>query len=248
MPRGLGQVRKAVENIEAKRAAAEAAQKARQSPRALFFKLQDGQETVVRFADTSEEIGVAYCHEIPIEGRSWGQLTPCMDQDESGIKCLGCEAELPRKFQGFINLIWDDAPVLKRNEKGWVEKDVNGNVIVLGTKPQMAVWQSGVRVYEKLDEIDMNYRGLMSRRFKIKRKGKKLETTYSITPEEVDGGPQDLSAEEKAMLSEKFDLNEFITPKSAEDWEVMLGQSAGNGGGDTAVQESAEINPFMRKQ
>ena len=217
-------------------------------PGALYFRLQDGEETKVRFLEQDEDITWCWMHEIPVEGRQWGRQVPCLDQNREGDPCPGCEAGLDRKFRGFINLIWDDAPVFKRDGEGRIVRDQANDPIVLGTKPQVAVWSSGIRLFEELDEIDSNFKGLRSRRFKVKRKRKKLDTKYVIVPEDIDAGPQDFSADESALEKEKFDLNQFITPPNYEEWSKQLyggGQNGnGNGGGQGQPQN---VNPFMRR-
>lgn len=237
MPRGFGGVRQASAEIESRRGSG--------GPNALWFRLKAGQETIVRFLEQDEDIFWAMMHEVPVEGRSWGRDVPCLDQDKDGTPCPGCEKDLPRRFKGYINLIWEDAPIFKRDDQGKMVKDRLNEPVVLGTKAQVAIWSSGIRLFENLDEINANYKGLMSRQFRIKRKGEGLSTAYSINPADPDGGPKPMTAEEEKLAAEKYDLSEFTRPGTYEDFLKELGEggSGSQTGGSTPQMDK---NPFMR--
>jgi len=237
MPRGFGGVRQASAESQQRRNSG--------GPNALWFRISAGQETVARFLEQDEDIFWAMMHEVPVEGRSWGKDVPCLDQDGEGSPCPGCERNLPRKFKGFINLIWHDAPVFKRDEQNKMVKDSNNKPIVTGTQPQVAIWSSGIRLFENLDEINANYKGLTSRRFKVKRKGEGLSTAYSINPEDIDSGKQDFSDKEKSLAAEKYDLAEFTKPGSYDEFLKELGEGGGSSGSGGS-QEQPRSNPFMR--
>ena len=224
---------------------------------ALWFRLGPGEETVIRFLEQDDDIKWCQAHEVPVEGRQWGRDVPCVDQDEHGAKqgdpCPGCETELPRRFKGYINVIWDDAPVFKRDGSGKLVKDTTGAPVVIGTKPQVAIWSSGIRLFEDLEEVNANYRGLMSRRFKVKRTGTGFDTKYRIAPEDVDSGPQPLSDEEKKLAEGKYDLKPFVTPGSYEDFEKELrgerpGQQRTDTGQNGDGQQPKQVNPFLRNK
>jgi hypothetical protein len=236
MPRGMQGVRQVSKDQESWRGGG--------GQRALWFRLQSGDETVVRFLEQGDDVAWAYMHQVPVEGRQWGRPVPCLDQDKEGIDCPGCEREIPLKFQGYINLIWEDAPVFKRDDDGRLQRDSDGDPITLSNKPQVAIWSSGIRLFEELEEMDTNYRGLTSRRFKVKRKGKKLDTKYIITPEDIDAGPQDFTDEETALANSKYDLGEYITPGTYEDFLRDLEQSEGRDGNGFQRVEPPK-NPFM---
>lgn len=242
MPRGFSGVRRVSAEMQARRDS--------QGPSALWFRLEDGAETIVRFCEQDEDVFWCHVHEVPVEGRAWGRDVPCCDQEKDGTPCPGCEQELPRKYKGFINLIWQDAPLFKKDGDGKLVRDKDDNKIQIGTKPQIAVWGSGIRLFDELDEINSSFRGLRSRRFRVKRKGKKLNTTYSIKPEDVDSGPQKWTDEEKELENKKYDLNEFTKPPSYNDFLKQLGEapSQNGGGGGSGEGEGKRPNPFMRKQ
>jgi len=243
MPRGFAGVRNASAELEARRAAGGSG--------VLWFKLRSGEETIVRFLEQDEDIAWAYMHEIPVEGRNWGRNVPCLDQEREGIPCPGCERELTRRFSGFINVIWDDAPVFKRDSDNKIIKDRVGDPVILERKPQIAVWSSGIRLFEELDEVNVNFRGLGSRLFKIKRKGEKLDTKYHIAPADVDSGPQEMTEEEKKLAEDKYDLAPFVTPGSYEDFLKELGEGSGSnnvGHGQGGSQPTGRVNPFLRNR
>ena len=239
MPRGFGGVKQASAEIEARRGSG--------SPGALWFRLAAGEETVGRFLEEGEEIFWAMMHEVPVEGRQWGRDVPCVDQEKDGTPCPGCERDLPRRFKGYINVIWDDAPIFKRDDQGKMVKDTTGAPVITGTKPQVAVWSSGIRLFEDLAEIDANYKGLTSRRFKIKRQGSGFDTKYRINPEDIDSGPQQMTSAEQELAANKYDLNEYVKPLSYEEFENELngGNQQGGGGGQ---QQQAPPNVFMRNR
>jgi hypothetical protein len=236
MPRGFEGVKKASAEVEARRGSG--------GPGALWFRLQAGEEAIGRFLEQDGDVVWAMVHEVPVEGRSWGRDVPCLDQEKDGTPCPGCEADLPRKFKGYINVIWDNAPVFHRDEQGKLVKDKQNNPVITGHKPQVAVWSSGIRLFDNLGEINDSYKGLRSRRFRIKRKGEGLSTTYVINPEDPDSGPQPFSKEETKLEEDKYDLSDFVKPPSYEDFMNDL-----NGlprGTPQSNEDAGRANPFMR--
>jgi hypothetical protein len=176
----------------------------------------DGDKAVVRFLEGGDDVVGAWYHQTPpTSDRPYGMLIPCIDQDmETGERvdkdCPGCEEQYKRKFQGVVNVIWRDAPVFEEDDNG----KPNYNKVI-GNKDQVVIWQSGVETFEELQVQDEDY-GLTTREFVVRRRGLKLNTKYSINP--VDGGPTELSDEDKKLAEGKFDLNEIISPPSYETW------------------------------
>lgn len=239
MPRGFEGVRSASAEVEARRSSG--------GPGALYFRLKGGDTAIVRFLEQDDEIAWCYMHEVEVENRNWGRNVPCLDQEKSGVACPGCQRDMDRRFKGFINLIWFNAPVFKRDESGKIVKDRMNDPVVLGEKPQVAVWNSGIRLFEELDEINTNYKGLMSRHFKVKRKGEGLDTKYHISPEDPDGGVQEMDEDEKKLAADKYDLNQFTQPGSYEDFLKDLGEQPRNNG-QQQQGEGQRPNPFMRQR
>lgn len=249
MPRGFKGVRQASAAIQAKRDTSNF------GPSALYFSLQPDEEAIVRFLEEDDDISWCWVHDVPVDGRNWPQQVPCLDQDDEDEPCPGCEQEMPRKFKGFINLIWFDGPVYKRDKDNRLVKGSNGKKIVSHTEDQVAVWSSGVRLFEELDETNDTYKGLRGRRFKVKRKGKGLDTKYVIKPEDIDSGKQDFSDEEAELDAKKYDLAEFMKIPSYEDFMKILNGGVGsfskNSGSDdrTSNTDTAKkVNPFMRNR
>jgi hypothetical protein len=241
MPRGMTGVRNASAELEARRQAGPGAG-------ALWFRVKPSEDEVIRFLEQDDDVFWAMMHEVPVEGRSWGVDVPCLDQEKDGTPCPGCEQELPRRFKGYINVIWYEAPVFKRDSDKKIVKDRLGDPVITGHTPQVAVWSSGIRLFEELDEINANFKGLMSRRFKVKRKGEGLDTKYHISPEDVDSGPQAMTADDKKLEKDKYDLNEFIKPGTYDEFLKRLGQApAGGRSNGSSDAQPQRANPFMRR-
>ena len=215
-------------------------QKQFDGPPPLYFSIKDGETAHVRFLEENDDVHYADVHEIPVEGRSWGITTPCLDQNAEGLPCPGCERGLDRKFKGYINVVWFDAPVWKRDENQRLVKDDFGNKISIGQKTQVAIWTSGIRLFEKLEVINDRYKGLSSRRFEVIRKGKDLPF-YEITPVDIDGGPQDFSPTEEELAQDKPNLDMYTVPGSKEDFLMKLGE----GVPQNQNGESKSKNPWL---
>lgn len=239
MPRGFGAVRRAAAELENRRGGAGGSG-------VFYFKLKPGEEAIVRFLEQDDEVYCADTHEIPQDGRSWGRHVPCLDQERNGTPCPGCEADMPRKFKGYINLIWFNAPVFRQDADGKLWRDSNGNLEKIGEGPRVAVWESGIRLFEELEEINANFKGLRSRRFRVKRKGSGLDTKYSISPEDIDSGPQHLTPEEQDLAQNKYDLNRFVTPSSYDEFARTLNGGVGYVNQQPHNSPQMRANPFMR--
>lgn len=224
-----------------------------------IFKLpSDGDVGVVRFIpdEDGDFIYGARHHEVPREGQAWGDLVPCIAQDEDGNvtddACPGCENDLKMKDRFFALVLWKEAPVYKTDDKGKIVKDNLGDPVVIGHEDQIAVWPFGPQLAENLEEIDESYE-LGSREYRVKRKGEGLETTYQILPADVDGGKTKPSqADKKLMANTDIELIDFIKPPSYEDFERRLSGNFSGGGGNGSsskpAQDAAKKNPFKRKK
>ena len=237
-PRGFGGVRQASADIEAKRGSGGGP-----GAGATWFKLSSGEEAIVRFLEQDDDIFWCHVHQVPVMDRQWGKDVVCLDQDRDGTPCPGCERDLPRKFKGFINLIWFNGPVVKRDSNGRKVKDSTGADVIIDRKDQTAIWSSGIRLFEDLAEVNTNYKGLMSRKFRVKRKGSGLDTKYVITPADIDFGPEDLSDQERKFESEKFQLADLTKPGTYDEFMADINgrPPQQQGGGD-----QPRPNPFVR--
>lgn len=230
----------------------------------LLFKLADGDVENIRFiADEDGEVVYgAIHHEVPVEGRAWGDNVVCIAQDDEGNQtddpCPGCESDLKIKDRYYVHVLWKDAPVYKRDKDNGnkIVKDNVGDPVVIGNEDQCAIWPMGPELADELGEIEESY-GLASREFRVKRKGEKLDTKYTIVPADPDGGKKKPSASEREIIEESdIDLNDFIKPPSYEDFQSRLeGKSRGGGssdggssGGSEPAKAAAKRNPFARNK
>lgn len=239
---GISKVRSASEDINARKEAGGGGSR-------YYFKLKDGETAVVRFLEDGSEVACAWVHQLPpTEGRDYGNKVPCRDQDFDtlargvGEACPGCERGLKPQFQGAINLIWRDAPVLQRDEQNRLVRDANNQVVVSGNEDQLAVWVAGITVFEDLDTLDGDLNGLTSRDIKITRRGTGLNTKYTIRAASADGGPSEMSAADKALAEEKFDLTAYASAPEYEDWGK---QQESQGGGQQATPQ-VSTSPFRK--
>ena len=94
----------------------------------LVFKIpEDGGVEIVRFIKNDGEfVHSARHHQVPVEGRNYPDLVPCIAQDDDGNvtddACPGCERDLALKYKGYVTLIWRDGPVYKKDGQGNVSR------------------------------------------------------------------------------------------------------------------------------
>jgi hypothetical protein len=211
---------------------------------ARFFKLKDGESKVVRFLEEGKEIHWAWTHKMPPQGnQKWGDDVPCLDQAGTSEPCPGCEEGLPKKFKGFISLIERDADKFATVKGDDGKERIDWNTVV-GNEDAIAVWESGITVFEELDGCDADYKGLKSRDFKITRKGSGLNTAYAIRP--MDAG--EMSAADRELEARKPDLSGKIKVGSYDEMRKRLigGVAPDQGaGGGNAPTGGGDVNPFL---
>jgi hypothetical protein len=251
MPEGFDGIRQRSQEFKARQARRDAT-----GGGTLFpdrFKLANGETGIVRFDD---KVVWFDCHPVMRSGWQYPDHVACLDQKSEGIPCPGCEAGLPKVFKAWINLVWfDNAPVYQKHadgdKKGWFVRNERGQKIQIGTDTGLVVWNSGIRLFEELDEINANY-GLTSRRFKVKRRGEKTETVYSIVPAVIDGGPEELTEQEKALFAAKPDLKLLYGPTTYQTFwpKDAVNPNANSSQGQTGSPEPSRPatpgNPFVR--
>ncbi len=235
MPKGFGAIQEAAERISKRSKGGD------YGPPVFWFQLPgDGDAAVVRFLEQGDEAYSYYYHDFShIDERfGWQSQVTCLDQEDSGVPCPGCEAELPRKLKGIFNLIWRDAPKYKRDEDGNFERDGKDNLIQEGNEDQVAVWRGGPELCKLLSKKDVAFRGLSSRDFHVERNGLKLDTTYAVEPNDPDGGAQKLTATDKELAKEAYDLEEIARYREYDDAkeyiEYKLSDLEGDGDDDTS--------------
>lgn len=205
-----------------------------------WFRINDKESAVVRFLEEGEDVVSMWAHQLPPPpGRSFGSYVACRDQDPEtgeriGEECPGCENELKRRFRGLINLIWRDAPVFDKDDDG----KTNFNKVV-GNEDQVVIWETGIEVFEDLQILDESYGGLTNRDFKVRRKGEKLNTSYSIIP---DGDASPVSKTDKKLAEDKFDLNELTTPAPLNTWGKRRSQNT-----EAVSAVNVDVSPFKRR-
>lgn len=126
MPKGLKLLAKIAEEGKAKQAAYDAGGGDYQ--RALRLK-NPGEMATGRFCEGDENVTCVYTHDLPLKG---GSSIPdkilCLDQDDQGVPCYGCELEnVKRNTRLVMNFIRHDEPVFKRGADKKPIKDQFGN-------------------------------------------------------------------------------------------------------------------------
>lgn len=156
MPRGLAKIEKL---------AAEAKQRSDSYGsgdgllRALVLK--KGQTAKGRFLEEGEGIWYLYTHELPKKpGQSFGDRILCLDQDDEGKPCGGCETDgVSRTPRVVINFLRYDEPNLRRDAKGKPVKE-NNEYVFDGVKPQIVVWNAPQSVGGRLAFLESQRGGL----------------------------------------------------------------------------------------
>lgn len=241
MPKGFDTAQEAFADINARTAAGGG------QDNTVYLKLKAGESAVVRFLEQGDEIAWAWVHELEPRGKQrWGDHVPCRRQTpQSDERCPGCEQGLDRSFLGWINLIWRDGPVYKRDSEGNLMKSDQG-LVREGTADVLAVWERGKTTFEELAGKDATYKGLRSRDFRITRYGSGMsDTKYVIEPADVDSGPQPLSDTDKALMEKKEDLLPRTLAPAYEEWGG--GPTKLNGSPAPAGEQAVEgDNPFLQ--
>lgn len=237
-PSGADSFSKHASAITARRTAASSSG---DRPRINYFQISDGDAARVRFLEQGEDLTWAQTHRIR---NQWGYYknVPCMDQMDDGTSCPLCQSDSEdirkRSTRGFVNVIWrgteDEgftrAPIYKRNEKGGLEKDQMKQKIITGFEDSVWMWECSKTVFELIVEADVNYKGLMSRDFLVKRKGAdKSDTSYNIVPAVIDGGPEGMTPSDALLQQQKADVMMISTPDINEIQQVLQAQNAPGG-------------------
>lgn len=208
----------------------------------------DGDTVQVRFLEQGDDVTLAWMHEYMVGNRR--KYVQCLDQQEDGTACPGCEGDFKRKFQGFINVILRDAPQLKRDpESKRAVKDDSGRYVVDGYADEVFTWVQGITVFEDLADKDIKYKGLCTRDFTVQRKGKMLSTKYNIDPaldDEGNANATPMSKSDEALAADKYNLTEeYLTPNTYAEIKALLnGQETGS---VTEEQVETSKSPFSNR-
>lgn len=212
-------------------------------PQINYFRLQDGETATVRFLEAGEDISWAYMYQLPPrEGRKYGDRVPSLDQQQDGTECPFRDSEKVVKgviVRGFLNIIWRNAPVYKRDSNGRLIKDSNNKYIQDGTEDRIALWDASKTILEDLAALDAELKGLVLRDMKVRRNGSDLNTRYVIYPTD---SATELSKNDKELIANKYDLTPFVTPPSFEEAKEMLGEG---GQGNADLERAKNANMFL---
>lgn len=245
MAKGIASVKEAIRQQEQKKQGSFS-----DAPRKFFLSVGDGETVIVRFLEQGDDLQWAWVHDVPPVGKEqYPSKHVCIDQDEDGAPvgkaCPGCERQYKRSFQGAVNVIWRDAPVYATDENNKVVKDSRGNKEIVSNEDRVAIWTKGITVFEDLIDLDVDWKGLTSRDFKITRKGNGFATRYTIKPVDLEGGAQKMSKADLALAEDKYDLSDFTVPSNYDDWGINPWNKEKE---DTPSEPPSESSPFARKR
>lgn len=140
MPKGLARIEQIAKEANERSAAYEAGDGG--GVRAL--KLRKGETATGRFCEEGNDVWFLYMHELPRKpGQAYGDRVQCLDQDDEGKPCPGCEGDgVSRTARMVINFIRYDEPKLRRGADGKAVRDGAGNYIFDGVEPALVVWEA----------------------------------------------------------------------------------------------------------
>jgi hypothetical protein len=153
---------------------------------------EDMESAIVRFTVEEPQIVSVYLHQLPKKpGQAYGDRVQCMDQADSGSGCPACDAGSYRSERLVIPCIWQNAPKLKRDEKGWIVKDEQRNWVYERTpdgglvrEPIFAIWDTPISNASRLLMLAEDEGGgqLTPHYFRITRRGapRDKNTTYDL--------------------------------------------------------------------
>jgi hypothetical protein len=115
-----------------------------------------------RFLEAGNDITFLYFHELPLKPQQrYGDKVLCLDQDDIGVACPGCESEGVRRTARIaINFIRYDEPKLRRGPDGKPIKDPSGQYVFDGVAPQIVVWNAPQSVGGRLAYLESRHGGL----------------------------------------------------------------------------------------
>lgn len=238
MPKGFGAIKAAADKMNSGGGS-----------NVYYFKLvNSGDSATVRFLEEGDDVYSYWYHDFTHVNKQegWKTKVPCLDQEDDGTPCPGCEEDMPRKFQGLINVIWRDAPVYAKDSEGNIDWDKKK-----GTADQVAVWRAGIELFSKvLGRKDVTYKGLSSRDFEIVRDGVKLNTSYSVEPVVIDGETKavPLSKDDKALAKEKYDLEELARFVDYDDAKKIIEKKIAEYDGDDSDDDDEDVSAFLKKK
>lgn len=223
---------------------------------------KDGEEVIRPLEEGSDFVG-RYFHAIPQVTKNNKRFTKyriCRDQGGRGEEpCPGCEERAKiadtqndptyaRRFRFFLNVIWRNGPVYKKDSEGRMVKNKDGSLVVEEHRDVVALWTGGQKAGDKLDDADDEYGGITSRDFRIKRTQDQFDpyTLKSLRENGKEADANPLTEEDEKLASEKYDLSEFTKVPEYEEWGGFSVAASENGSDKPAPAE--RTSPFKRKR
>lgn len=187
--------------------------------------LQKGQTAKGRFLEEGEGIWYLYTHELPKKpGQNFGDRVLCLDQDDQGAECPGCELEgVSRTARLIINFLRYDEPKLRRDEKGKAVKDAQGNYVFDGVEPQIVVWNAPQSVGSRLAFLEAQHGGLSNHVCTIHRT-QDNQNPWMIDIVAKDLAPDHPDALAMAMVHEPFEKKLYDSKTEPPDAITKLGR------------------------
>lgn len=255
MAKGYGLVKQAAADAEARRA------QAGNFTHELRGKdiREAGGEVVVRFLEQGNEgpdaVNVYPRHEykVPDSRAKSGAFTnhfTCLKETNPNADCPGCRAGLEIKPQTVYNLIQRNRPVWRKGQDGKPLQDASGNKIPEGQMDDVVYWKCASTTGNMMSRKDNDYRGLMSRDFKLQWTGANYQP-YELVPADVDSGPQEMSENDRALAVKKHNLDEIYKPPSFQDAAQIVAKYGANSGANSTSQgipnatQAAQSNPML---
>lgn len=255
MAKGYGLVNEAVAASEARRA------QAGNFSHELRSKdiREAGGEVVVRFLEQGNEgpdaVNVYPRHEynVPDSRAKSGYFTQrftCLKERDPNADCPGCNSGLENKPRTVYNMIQRNRPVFRKGQDGKIMRDPAGNPYIDGVQDQVVFWECASTTANMMQRKDNDYKGLMSRDFRLQWTGANYQP-YELVPADVDGGPQPMSENDRALAAKKHNLDDVYKPPTVQEAAQIVAKYGANSGANNTAQglpsaiPGAQSNPMM---
>lgn len=212
--------------------------------------ISEGERAIVRFLEQGPEVNTYFVHPYRSQAGKYTTFS-CLNQDDDGTRCPGCEAGMKRQLKGVFNVIQRQRPVLRMDSNGHAMKDSNQQYIVDGHQDAVVILTLPETTTNLLREKDVKYNGLMSRDVEIARTGTKF-SPYNVEPADIDSGVVPMSDADQVLVANKHNLDEFMqsptfaeAAKLAGNAQAQVAQSQGQPA--QAAQAAAPPAPVTTK-
>lgn len=243
MAKGYNLVEQEAERQAARRQEIDEA-KARQGTElwSTHIKAMPGMMVTVRFLEQGNEgpdaVNCYPRHEYQRPERQYPDRFTCLKDPDVGdpnADCPGCNAGLKISVRTVYNLIQRNRAVLRKGQDGKAMKDAAGNWMVEGFQDDVVYWECSNTTGDMLRKKDNKYGGLMSRDFELSCTG--LNTNpYAIEPADIDGGPQPMSENDRALAAKKHNLNDIYKCPTVQEAAQIVAKYGANSGANSTAQ------------